>query len=165
MPLEYKTISKIAGPLVFVKNTCPVGFSDMVRIRLSSGEIRRGQVLDTSVDTVVVQVFEETTGLGRDTSVEFLGESLKLPVSKDMLGRVLSGSGDPLDDGPPVIPHKKLDINGVPINPYARAPPKEFIQTGISAIDGMLTLVRGQKLPIFSASGLPHNDIAMQIAR
>ena len=162
---EYKTISRIAGPLIFVKKTEPIGFADMVKIALPDGTIKNGQVLDTSEDIVVVQVFEGTSGIDVDTRVKFLGDTLKLSVSKDMLGRVLSGSGKPIDGGPDVIPEKKLDIGGAAINPFSRASPHDFIQTGISAIDAMNTLVRGQKLPIFSGSGLPHNEIALQIAR
>jgi V/A-type H+-transporting ATPase subunit B len=162
---EYKTISEIAGPLVFVRKTEPVGYQELVNIQLSDGSIKRGQVLDTSNDLVVVQVFEGTAGISRESGVRFLGETIKMPVSKDMLGRILSGAGDPLDGGPAIIPEKKLDIVGAAINPFARKQPKDFIQTGISTIDGMNTLVRGQKLPIFSGSGLPHNEIALQIAR
>ena len=162
---EYKTITKIAGPLIFVEKTDPIGYADIVKIMLPSGEIKNGQVLDTSDDIVVVQVFEGTAGIDVDSRVKFLGDTLKLSVSKDMLGRVLSGSGRPIDNGPEVIPEKRLDIIGAAINPYARASPHDFIQTGISTIDAMNTLVRGQKLPIFSGSGLPHNEIALQIAR
>jgi V/A-type H+-transporting ATPase subunit B len=162
---EYKTISEIAGPLVFVKKTEPISYQELVSVKLSDGSTKRGQVLDTSDDMVVVQIFEGTTGIDRNASVRFLGETMKMPVSKDMLGRVLSGSGEPLDGGPAITPEKKLDIVGAAINPWARDNPADFIQTGVSTIDGMNTLVRGQKLPIFSASGLPHNDLAMQIAR
>ena len=162
---EYKTISEIAGPLVFVKKTEPISYQELVSVKLSDGSTKRGQVLDSSEDMVVVQIFEGTTGIDRDASVRFLGETMKMPVSKDMLGRVLSGSGEPLDGGPAITPEKKLDIVGAAINPWARDSPSDFIQTGVSTIDGMNTLVRGQKLPIFSAAGLPHNDLAMQIAR
>ena len=162
---EYKTISQIAGPLVYVKNTEPVGYYEMVNIRMSDGTMRRGQVLDSSNDIVVVQVFEGTSGVDRDASVRFLGETMKMPVSKDMLGRVLSGAGEPLDGGARIVPEKEVDITGAAINPWARDSPSDFIQTGISTIDGMNTLVRGQKLPIFSQSGLPHNEMALQIAR
>ncbi len=162
---EYKTISEIAGPLVFVRKTEPVGFEELVNIQLSDGTVKRGQVLDTSEDIVAVQVFEGTAGISRDCSVKFLGETIKMPVSKDMLGRILSGAGEPIDGGPAIIPEKRLEIVGAAINPYSRKQPKDFIQTGISTIDGMNTLVRGQKLPIFSGSGLPHNEIALQIAR
>jgi len=162
---EYKTINRVAGPLIFVEKTDPIGYADIVKIALPDGTTKNGQVLDTSDDIVVVQIFEGTSGIDVDTRVKFLGDSLKLSVSKDMLGRVLSGSGKPIDNGPEIIPEKKLDIGGAAINPFARASPSDFIQTGISAIDAMNTLVRGQKLPIFSGSGLPHNEIALQIAR
>ncbi|RLF91687.1 V-type ATP synthase subunit B [Thermococci archaeon] len=162
---EYRTINRISGPLLFVEKTSPVGYGELVEIELENGERRRGQVLDTSEEVVVVQVFEGTSGIDTGARVRFIGETLRLPVSEEMLGRVLSGLGEPLDGGPEVMPDERLDITGAAINPYARDTPKEFIQTGISAIDGMNTLVRGQKLPIFSASGLPHNDIALQIAR
>lgn len=162
---EYKTINQIAGPLVFVEKTEPVGYNELVNIVLSDGSIKRGQVLDTSDEVVVVQVFESTAGIGRDSGVRFLGETIKMPVSKDVLGRILSGSGRPKDGGPEIVPEKRLEITGAAINPYARASPDQFIQTGISTIDATNTLVRGQKLPIFSGSGLPHNEIALQIAR
>ena len=162
---EYRTISKIAGPLVFVEKTEPVGYGELVNISLWDGSVKRGQVLDTSDDLVVVQVFETTAGIGRDSGVRFLGETIKMPVGREMLGRILSGGGKPIDGGPEIVPEKRLDITGAAINPYARASPEEFIQTGISTIDGTNTLVRGQKLPIFSGAGLPHNNIALQIAR
>ncbi|MEK6983665.1 MAG: V-type ATP synthase subunit B [Nanoarchaeota archaeon] len=162
---EYKTITKVAGPLIFVEKTEPIGYADIVKIALPNGEIKNGQVLDTSDDIVVVQVFEGTSGIDIDTRVKFLGTTLKLNVSKDMLGRVLSGSGKPIDNGPEIIPEKRLDIVGAAINPFSRASPHDFIQTGLSTIDAMNTLVRGQKLPLFSGSGLPHNEIALQIAR
>ncbi|MDU9376109.1 MULTISPECIES: V-type ATP synthase subunit B [Methanorbis] len=162
---EYKTVSKVAGPLLFVQKTEPVSYEEQVSLVLPDGTMKRGQVLDTSEDLVVVQCFETTTGLGRDTGVRFLGETFKMPVSKTMLGRILSGGGKPIDGGPDIVPDKRLDINGAAINPYARGSPRDFIQTGISTIDGTNTLVRGQKLPIFSSAGLPHNEIALQIAR
>lgn len=162
---EYKTITRIAGPLVFVEKTEPVGYGSLVKIALSDGQVRTGQVLDTSENVVVVQVFEGTSGIDRESSVKFLKETIKLAVSKDMQGRIFDGAGKPLDGGPDIIPEKRLDIIGSAINPYARAQPRDFIQTGISTIDEMNTLVRGQKLPIFSGSGLPHNEIALQIAR
>jgi Archaeal/vacuolar-type H+-ATPase subunit B len=165
MVKEYKTITQIAGPLVFVEKTEPVGYKEIVTVNLPDGTTRRGEVLDSSADIVVIQIFEGTTGLDKDCGVVFSGETLKLPASIDLLGRILSGSGDPLDGGPRIVPDQLLDINGAAMNPYARLPPKDFIQTGISTIDGTNTLVRGQKLPIFSASGLPHNEIALQIAR
>ncbi|MBI2651564.1 V-type ATP synthase subunit B [Candidatus Woesearchaeota archaeon] len=162
---EYKTITRVAGPLIFVEKTEPVGYADMVKIALPNGETKNGQVLDTSEDIVVVQVFEGTSGIDVDTRVRFLGDTLKISVANDMLGRILSGSGKPIDNGAEIIPEKRLDINGAAINPYSRASPHDFIQTGISTIDAMNTLVRGQKLPLFSGSGLPHNEIALQIAR
>ena len=162
---EYRTITQIAGPLVFVEKTEPVGYGELVNIITADGTVKRGQVLDTSDEIVVVQVFEATAGIGRDSGIRFTGETIKMPVGRDMLGRILSGGGKPIDGGPEIVPEKRLDITGAAINPYARSSPEDFIQTGISTIDGMNTLVRGQKLPIFSASGLPHNDVALQIAR
>jgi V/A-type H+-transporting ATPase subunit B len=162
---EYRTINKIAGPLLFVEKTEPIGYGELVNIILFDGSVKRGQVLDTSDDLVVVQVFETTAGIGRDSGVRFTGETIKMPVGREMLGRILSGGGKPIDGGPEIVPEKRLDITGAAINPYARGSPNEFIQTGISTIDGTNTLVRGQKLPIFSGAGLPHNTIALQIAR
>lgn len=163
--LGYRTIEGISGPLVFVKKTHAVAYGELVKIETADGEIKRGQVLDTSKELVVVQVFEGTSGLDRRSTVTFLGETLKIPVSDEVLGRIFSGSGEPIDGGPPIMKKERWDITGSAINPYARDRPSEFIQTGISTIDGTNTLVRGQKLPIFSGSGLPHNDIALQIAR
>ncbi len=162
---EYKTITRVAGPLIFVEKTHAVGYGEIVKLRLASGEERLGQVLDTSEDAVVVQSFEGTSGISKGASVKFLGEPLRLKVSEDMLGRIFSGAGKPIDNGPEIMSDVVLDINGAAINPYSRDTPNDFIQTGISTIDAMNTLVRGQKLPIFSGSGLPHNDIALQIAR
>ena len=162
---EYKTINRIAGPLVFVEKTEPVGYGEIVTLRLSDGSIKNGQVLDTSDDLVVVQVFEGTFGLDKESSVTFLGQSLKVNVSEEMLGRILNGAGKPIDGGPGIIPEKKLNIIGAAINPYSREQPSDFIQTRVSTIDATNTLVRGQKLPIFSGSGLPHSEIALQIAR
>ncbi len=162
---DYKTINSIIGPLLFVEKTHPIGFGELVNITLEDGEKRLGQVLDTSKNLVVVQSFEGTSGIDKGASVRFLGDVIRLKVSDDMLGRTLDGKGDPIDKGPEIIPEDEIEITGTAINPYSRGPPADFIQTGISAIDGMNTLVRGQKLPIFSASGLPHNDIALQIAR
>ncbi|HOW05706.1 V-type ATP synthase subunit B, partial [Methanospirillum hungatei] len=162
---EYRTITQVAGPLVFVEKTEPVGYQELVNLVLADGSEKRGQVLDTSDDIVVVQVFETTTGIGKDTGVRFTGETIKMPVGKDMLGRILSGAGKPKDGGPDIVPEKRLEITGAAINPWARGSPRQFIQTGISTIDLTNTLVRGQKLPIFSGSGLPHNEIALQIAR
>jgi len=164
--LEYTTIKGISGPLLFVESVRGVGYGELARIRTPSGEERRGQVLEIGGGVAVVQVFEGTTGLDvGKTRVRFTGETVKLPVSNDMLGRIFDGSGRPIDGGPRIIPDDYLDVNGNPINPFAREYPREFIQTGISTIDGMNTLVRGQKLPLFSASGLPHNAVAAQIAR
>jgi len=164
--LEYTTIKEISGPLIFVESVRGVGYGELARIRTPSGEERRGQVLEIGGGVAVVQVFEGTTGLDvGKTRVRFTGETVKLAVSNDMLGRIFDGSGRPIDGGPRIIPDEYLDVNGSPINPFAREYPREFIQTGISTIDGMNTLVRGQKLPLFSASGLPHNVVAAQIAR
>ncbi|TMI42207.1 V-type ATP synthase subunit B [Candidatus Bathyarchaeota archaeon] len=164
--LEYTTIKEISGPLLFVESVRGVGYGELARIKTPSGEERRGQVLEIGGGVAVVQVFEGTTGLDvGKTRVRFTGETVKLPVSNDMLGRIFDGSGRPIDGGPRIIPDDYLDVNGNPINPFAREYPREFIQTGISTIDGMNTLVRGQKLPLFSASGLPHNAVAAQIAR
>jgi len=162
---EYKTISRVAGPLIFVKKTEPVGYAELVKVKLPDGTIKNGQVLDTSEEVVVVQVFEGTSGIDMSSSVKFLGETIKLSCTEEMLGRILNGAGRPIDKGPEIIPKKRLEISGQAINPYSRASPADFIQTGISTIDGTNTLVRGQKLPIFSGSGLPHNEIALQIAR
>ncbi|MDN5331296.1 MAG: V/A-type H+/Na+-transporting ATPase subunit [Tepidanaerobacteraceae bacterium] len=163
---EYKTAKEIVGPLMLVENVEGVKYNELVEIETGSGEIRRGQVLEVSGDKALVQLFEGSTGLNiYDCKVRFVGKSIELGVSTDMLGRVFDGFGRPRDKGPMIIPEKRLDINGSPINPAARDYPSEFIQTGISAIDGLNTLVRGQKLPIFSGSGLPHAQLAAQIAR
>ncbi|ELZ94957.1 V-type ATP synthase subunit B [Haloferax mucosum ATCC BAA-1512] len=162
---EYQTITEISGPLVFAEVDEPIGYDEIVEIETPQGETKRGQVLESSEGVVAIQVFEGTTGIDRNASVKFLGETLKMPVTEDLLGRVLDGSGQPIDGGPEIVPDERRDIVGAAINPYSREYPEEFIQTGVSAIDGMNTLVRGQKLPIFSASGLPHNDLALQIAR
>ncbi|WP_226011044.1 ATP synthase subunit B [Halomicrobium salinisoli] len=162
---EYQTITEISGPLVFVETDEPVGYDEIVEIETGDGQTRRGQVLESASDHVAIQVFEGTEGIDRDSSVRFLGETMKMPVTEDLLGRVLDGTGRPIDGGPDIVPDERQDIVGAAINPYSREYPEEFIQTGVSAIDGMNTLVRGQKLPIFSASGLPHNELALQIAR
>ncbi|WP_435334105.1 ATP synthase subunit B [Haloarchaeobius sp. TZWWS8] len=162
---EYQTITEISGPLVFAEVDEPIGYDEIVEIETPSGETKRGQVLESTNGLVSIQVFEGTTGIDRKSSVRFLGETMKMPVTEDLLGRVLDGSGRPIDGGPDIVPEERRDIVGAAINPYSREYPEEFIQTGVSAIDGMNTLVRGQKLPIFSASGLPHNDLALQIAR
>ncbi|WP_262180027.1 ATP synthase subunit B [Haloarcula laminariae] len=162
---EYQTITEISGPLVFVETDEPVGYDEIVEIETSDGQMRRGQVLESASDYVAIQVFEGTEGIDREASVRFLGETMKMPVTEDLLGRVMDGTGQPIDGGPEIVPDERQDIVGAAINPFSREYPEEFIQTGVSAIDGMNTLVRGQKLPIFSASGLPHNDLALQIAR
>ncbi len=163
---DYQTVTQVAGPLVFVEGVGNIGYNELVEITLPSGERKKGQVLETSKGRAVIQIFGVTAGLDADkTSVRFLGETMRLKVSEDMLGRVFNGLGEPRDRGPAIIAEDRLDILGAAINPFARSPPRDFIQTGISTIDGMNTLVRGQKLPIFSGSGLPHNDIAVQIAR
>jgi len=166
IPVSYKSISQVAGPLLFVEKVRDAAYGEIVEITNALGERLRGQVLDTREGFAVVQVFGSTIGLDtKETSVRFLGETAKVAVSDEMLGRIFDGLGNPRDNGPPIISKHKVDIVGSGINPYAREEPSEFIQTGISAIDGMNTLVRGQKLPIFSGSGLPHNMLAAQIAR
>ncbi len=163
---EYTTVSEVAGPLMIVEGVEGVAYNEIVDIETPSGEMRRGQVLEVKGDIAVVQVFEGTRDLNTSTTkVRFTGETAHIGVSLDMLGRVFGGTGNPIDGGPEIIPDIELDINGSPMNPSARDFPAEFIQTGISTIDGMNTLVRGQKLPIFSGSGLPHNELAAQIAR
>lgn len=166
MPLEYTTITQIAGPLIIVDQVSDIHYDELVEVETGDGQIRRGRVLEASEGSALVQLFEGTTGLDvKSSKVRFLGRVLEIPVSPDIVGRIFDGAGDPIDDGPKIVPDKKLDINGSPINPYARAYPSEFIQTGISSIDCMNPLVRGQKLPIFSGAGLPHAQIAAQIAR
>ena len=163
---EYKTIREVVGPLMLVEGVEGVKYNELVDIVCANGETRRGKVLEVNRDKAVVQLFENSQGLQISTSkARFLGHSQELAVSRDMLGRVFDGMGNPRDGGAPVIPEKMADINGEPINPAARDYPNEFIQTGISAIDGLNTLVRGQKLPVFSMSGLPHAELAAQIAR
>ncbi len=163
---EYTTISEISGPLMIVEGIEGVAYGEVVEIETAYGEKRRGQVLEVTGNRAVVQVFEGTRGLdNKSTKVRFTGETVKLGVSIDMLGRIFNGRGEPIDKGPKIIPEEKRDIHGAPLNPAIREYPRDFIQTGISVIDGMNTLVRGQKLPIFSGSGLPHNKIAAQIAR
>jgi len=162
---EYQTIEQVKGPLVFVEKTRDIAYGDIVEIETPEGEVKRGEVLETSKDVVVVQVYEETQGLGKDARVRFMDENVKMPCTEDLLGRILDGTGNPIDDGPEVIPEEERDIQGEAINPYSRELPEDFIQTGISSIDVANTLVKGQKLPIFSGSGLPHNELAKQIAR
>lgn len=163
---EYKTIREVVGPLMLVDGVEGVKYNELVEIIQKNGEIRRGKVLEINRDKALVQLFESSHGLQISTSrARFLGRSLELAVSEDMLGRVFDGMGNPRDGGAPIIAEKRMDINGEPINPAARDYPNEFIQTGVSAIDGLNTLVRGQKLPVFSMSGLPHAELAAQIAR
>jgi len=164
--LEYANLSGISGPLIFVQGVKGVGYGDLVEIRNGSGEIRTGQTLEVDEEMAVVQVFEGTTGLSiKGTRATFIGKPLEMPTHREMLGRVFDGLGRPIDGAPQVISDLMMNVNGLPINPYMREYPRDFIQTGISAIDGMNTLIRGQKLPIFSGSGMPHNLIAAQIAR
>ncbi len=163
---EYKSIREIVGPLMLVDGVSGVKYDELVEICGSDGDIRQGKVLEVEGDKALVQLFEPSQGIQMSTSkARFLGKSIELPVAEEMLGRVFDGMGRPKDDGPEIIPEKRMDINGQPMNPAARDYPDEFIQTGVSAIDGLNTLVRGQKLPVFSASGLPHADLAAQIAR
>ncbi len=164
--VSFKTLAKIAGPLIFVEGVRDAAYGEMVEIKLANGELRQGQVLDTGEGLAVVQVFGSTIGLGTSgTLTKFLGDTATLSVSDEMLGRTFNGLGQPRDNGPTIVSKQKFDLVGSGINPYSREEPSEFIQTGMSNIDGMNTLVRGQKLPIFSGSGLPHNLLASQIAR
>ncbi|MEM0138469.1 MAG: V-type ATP synthase subunit B [Thermoplasmatales archaeon] len=164
--MRYKTVTRIAGPLMFVEKVDNVGYNELVEIQLPDGDRRMGQVLESAKGIAVVQVFGQTTGLDVEgTSVRFLGETARIPVSDEMLGRVFNGLGEPRDGMEPVVSSERVEVVGSAINPYSREEPSEFIQTGISTIDGMNTLVRGQKLPLFSGSGLPHNRLAAQIAR
>ena len=166
MPKEYRTIQEVAGPLMMVHGVENVTYNELGEIELANGEIRRCKVLEVDGSTALVQLFESSTGINLESSkVRFLGHCMELGVSEDMLGRVFDGQGRPIDGGPEILPDARMDINGLPMNPAARVYPAEFIQTGVSAIDGLNTLVRGQKLPIFSASGLPHAQLAAQIAR
>jgi len=163
---EYRTLSYVTGPLIYVQSVDKVAYNEMVRITMPDGSVRSGQVLEVSDDVAVIQVFEGTQGIDVDaTAVNFLEEVAKIDVSIELLGRTLNGVGKPIDGGAPVIPEHRLAVTGSPINPYSRETPADFIETGISAIDGLNTLVRGQKLPIFSGSGLPANELAAQIIR
>jgi V/A-type H+-transporting ATPase subunit B len=163
---EYQTVASIAGPLMMVAGVEGVKYQELVQITLPSGEVRRGQVLEVEGDKALVQVFEGTTGIDVPSAkVRFMAHGITIDLSPEILGRVFGGLGRPRDGGPAVIPDRRVDVNGAPINPYAREYPNEFIQTGVSPIDGLNTLVRGQKLPIFSGSGLPHNRLAAQIVR
>ena len=166
MPKEYRTIKEVAGPLMLVENVENVTYDELGEIELVDGQVRRCKVLEVNGTNALVQLFDASTGINLSNSkVRFLGKSMELGVSEDMLGRVFNGLGMPIDDGPEILPEKRLNINGTPMNPAGRKYPEEFIQTGVSAIDGLNTLVRGQKLPIFSASGLPHANLAAQIAK
>ncbi|MCD8195759.1 MAG: V-type ATP synthase subunit B [Lachnospiraceae bacterium] len=166
MPKEYRTIQEIAGPLMLVKGVRGITYNELGEIELANGETHRCKVLEVSGTDAMVQLFESSSGINlSDSKVRFLGHSMELGVSKDMLRRVFDGMGRPADGGPEILPAKRMDVNGLPMNPVARSYPDEFIETGISAIDGLNTLVRGQKLPIFSMSGLPHAKLAAQLAR
>ena len=166
MPKEYRTIEEVAGPLMLVRGVSGVAYDELGEIELADGEKRRCKVLEIDGGNALVQLFESSTGLNLESSkVRFLGRSMELGVSEDMLSRVFDGMGRPIDGGPEILPDERRDINGLAMNPAAREYPAEFIQTGVSAIDGLNTLVRGQKLPIFSGSGLPHAQLAAQIAR
>ena len=166
MPKEYRTVEEVTGPLMLVREVENVKYDELGEIELANGETRRCKVLEINGTDALVQLFEPSTGINLSNSkVRFLGRMMELGVSEDMLGRVFDGLGRPIDGGPEIIPEKRMNVNGLPMNPAARAYPQEFIQTGVSAIDGLNTLVRGQKLPIFSASGLPHAQLAAQIAR
>lgn len=166
MPKEYRSISEVAGPLMLIRGVDNVAYNELGEIELRNGEKRRCRVLEVNDNDVLVQLFESSAGINlSDSKVRFLGRQMELAVSEDMLGRVFDGLGRPIDGGASIIPDKRLDVNGMPMNPAAREYPQEFIQTGVSAIDGLNTLVRGQKLPIFSASGLPHAELAAQIAK
>jgi V/A-type H+-transporting ATPase subunit B len=163
---ECKTVNYVSGPLIFVQSVKGVSYGEIVQITLPNGDVRTGQVLDISRDLAVIQVYEGTSGIDdKETRVRFTGKPPTIDVSIDLLGRILNGVGKPRDGGPDIIPETSLDINGMPINPYARDKPADFIQTGMSTIDALTTLVRGQKLPIFSGAGLPANKLAAQIAR
>ncbi|OKY78118.1 MAG: Archaeal/vacuolar-type H+-ATPase subunit B [Candidatus Methanohalarchaeum thermophilum] len=164
--IEYQTVSEVSGSIMVVENIEGVAYDEVVEVVLPDGSRRQGQVLEAEEDKAVVQVFEGTRGIDTaNTNVRFTGETMKFGVSEDLLGRILDGIGDPIDGGPEILPDEERDIYGSSINPEAREHPNEFIQTGISVIDGMNTLVRGQKLPIFTVSGLPHNELASQIVR
>ena len=163
---EYRTIYEVVSPLMVVDQVEGVTYDELCEIQLPTGEVRHGKVLEVNGERAVVQLYESAAGINlRDSKVRFLGHPLELAVSEDMLGRVFNGMGQPIDGGPEILAEEHLDINGLPMNPAARAYPAEFIQTGVSTIDGLNTLVRGQKLPIFSGSGLPHKELAAQIAR
>ncbi len=164
--LEYRGVASISGSIIIVENVRDVGFNELVSVKLHTGETRVGRVTEVTQKAVIVQVFEGTTGMSlSETRTRFLGKPLEVPVSTEMLGRVMNSYGEPIDGHPRFFNEEKLDVNGYPLNPTAREYPREFIQTGISAIDGLTSLVRGQKLPIFSGPGLSHNELAAQIVR
>ena len=166
MRKEYLTVEEIVGPLMLVRDVSGISYGEIAEIRTPAGELRRGRVLEVSESVALLQVFEGTRGLSpKGVSVKFLGRGLELGVSRDIIGRIFDGFGRPTDGGPEIIPEKTLNVNGFPINPYARDFPNEFIQTGLSTIDVLNPLVRGQKLPIFSGAGLPHARLAAQVAR
>ena len=166
MAKEYRNIKEVAGPLMLIEGVENVTYNELGEIELANGEIRRCKVLEINGSNALVQLFESASGINISNSkVRFLGRGIELGVSPEMLGRVFDGLGRPIDGGPEVIPEMRIDVNGLPMNPVARNYPQEFIQTGVSSIDGLNTLVRGQKLPIFSGSGLPHANLAAQIAR
>lgn len=162
--IEYKAINAIRGPLIFIEGVPNVGLGELVRVHLDN-EVRTGQVLEIQEQISIVQILEGTSGISRDSTVSLTGETLKLPVSAEMMGRVLDGRGRPLDGGLPIKSSIEMEITGTPLNPVARAYPYDFIETGISSLDGLLSVVRGQKLPVFSGGGLPHNELAAQIVR
>lgn len=164
--IEYRGINSVDGPIVAVRRSENVSYNEVVYVRDKSGEKKTGRVIDLNQDACVVQIFGSTTGIDlKESTVEFLGEPLELRVGEGLLGRIFNGLGEPIDGYGQIVSSEKLDVNGSPINPFARVYPRDFIQTGISAIDGMNTLIRGQKLPIFSGNGLPHNKLAAQIIR
>ncbi|MBQ9625971.1 MAG: V-type ATP synthase subunit B, partial [Treponema sp.] len=164
--IEYRGINSVEGPIVAVRRSENVSYNEVVYVRDKNGEKKTGRVIDLNEDAAIVQVFGSTTGIDlKESSIEFLGEPLELRVGEGLLGRIFNGLGEPIDGYGQIVSSEKLDVNGSPINPYARVYPRDFIQTGISSIDGMNTLIRGQKLPIFSGNGLPHNKLAAQIIR
>ena len=166
MQKEYQSLTSIAGPLIMVEGVEDIKYEELCEVKLPSGDTRRGKVLEANEGMAMVQMFENPQGMGTEgAKARFLGKTLEIPVSEEMLGRVFDGKGKPIDGGAEIIPEKKVDINGAPLNPYSRDYPNDFIQTGISTIDCLNTLVRGQKLPVFSGAGLPHAQIAAQIAR
>lgn len=166
MFIEYKTASQVVGPLMAIEGVKGIKYQELVEVELQTGEKRRGTVLSVEGDIAMVQLFEGSEGINlEESTIRFIGRPQEIPVSSNMVGRIFDGMGNPIDDGPRIISNKRMDVNGQAINPYSREYPSEFIQTGVSAIDGLNTLVRGQKLPIFSGAGLPHNQLAAQIAR